>query len=65
MDILAVRALSDEDLSSELNDTYRELMNVRFRLSTRQLGNTNELRKVRKTIARMKTVMRQRGIVEK
>ncbi len=65
MDILAVRALSDEELSSELNDTYRELMNVRFRLSTRQLGNTNELRKVRKTIARMKTVMRQRGIVEK
>ena len=37
MDILAVRALSDEELSSELNDTYRELMNVRFRLSTRQL----------------------------
>jgi len=65
LDILAVRALSDEELSSELNDTYRELMNVRFRLSTRQLGNTNELRKVRKTIARMKTVMRQRGIVEK
>ena len=65
MDILAVRALSDEELSSELNDTYRELMNVRFRLSTRQLGNTNELRRVRKTIARMKTVMRQRGIVEK
>ena len=65
MDILAIRALSDEELSSELNDTYRELMNVRFRLSTRQLGNTNELGRVRKTIARMKTVMRQRGIVEK
>ncbi len=65
MDILAIRALTDEQLSSELNSTYRELMNVRFRLSTRQLNNTNELRKVRKTIARMRTIMRQRGIVEK
>jgi len=65
LDILAIRALTDEQLSSELNSTYRELMNVRFRLSTRQLNNTNELRKVRKTIARMRTIMRQRGIVEK
>ena len=65
MDILEIRALTDEQLSSELSSTYRELMNVRFRLSTRQLNNTNELRKVRKTIARMRTIMRQRGIVEK
>ena len=65
MDILEIRALTDEQLTSELNSTYRELMNVRFRLSTRQLNNPQELRNVRKTIARVKTVMHQRGIVEK
>ena len=65
MDILGIRALTDEQLASELNSTYRELMNVRFRLSTRQLDNPQELRNVRKTIARVKTVMRQRGIVER
>ena len=65
MDILEIRALTDEQLASELNSTYRELMNVRFRLGTRQLDNPQELRNVRKTIARVKTVMRQRGIVER
>ncbi len=65
MDILEIRALTNEQLFSELDSTYRELMNVRFRLSTRQLDNPQELRKVRKTIARVKTVMRQRGMVEK
>ena len=65
MDILEIRALTDEQLVSELDSTYRELMNVRFRLSTRQLNNPQELRNVRKTIARVRTVMRQRRIVER
>lgn len=65
MDILEIRALTDEQLVSELDSTYREMMNVRFRLSTRQLNNPQELRKVRKTIARVRTVMHQRRIVER
>ena len=65
MDILEIRALTDEQLASELDSTYKELMNVRFRLSTRQLNSPQELRKVRKTIARVKTVMSQRIMVER
>jgi large subunit ribosomal protein L29 len=65
LDILAIRALTDEQLSAELDSIYRELMNVRFRLSTRQLNNPQELRNVRKTIARVKTVMHQRRIAER
>ena len=65
MDILAIRALTNEQLISELDSSYRELMNVRFRLSMRQLDNPQELRNVRKTIARVRTVMSQRGIAEK
>ncbi len=64
MDILEIRALTDEQLTSELNSAYRELMNVRFRLSTRQINSPQELKKVRKSIARVKTVIRQRGIAE-
>ena len=64
MDILEIRALTDEQLTSELNSAYRELMNVRFRLSTRQINSPKELKKVRKSIARVKTVIRQRGIAE-
>lgn len=65
MDIIEIRNLSDEQLGSELDSSYRELMNLRFRLSTRQMDNPNELRKVKKTIARVKTVMRQRGMRER
>ncbi len=64
MDILEIRALTDEQLTSELNSAYRELMNVRFRLSTRQINSPQELKKVRRSIARVKTVIRQRGIAE-
>ena len=65
LDILEIKALTDEQLVSELDSTYRELMNVRFRLSTHQLNNPQELRNVRKTIARVKTVIRQRGLLER
>ena len=64
MDIIEIRNLSDEQLSSELDSSFRELMNLRFRLSTRQIDSPEELRKVKKTIARVKTVMRQRGMRE-
>lgn len=64
VDIGEIRNLTNEQLSSELDSTFRELMNVRFRLSTRQMDNPRELTKVKKTIARIKTVMRQRGVRE-
>ncbi len=65
MDIAAIRSLTDDQLHTELDGAYREMMNVRFRLSTRQLNNPQELRNARKTVAQLKTVMRQRGIREK
>ncbi len=64
MRIHEVRALSEEDLAKELENSYKELMSVRFRLATRQLSDTTQLKKVRKTIARIKTVMRARELVE-
>ena len=63
MRIHEVRALSVEDMGKELESSYREMMNVRFRLATRQLNDTSQLRKVRRTIARIKTVMRERELM--
>ncbi len=57
-----LRAMAPEELAKKLDETYRELFNLRFRLGTRQLENTSELRKVRKDIARLKTVQNSRRI---
>ena len=57
-----VRTKSNEDLQQELDESYRELMHLRFRWMTHQLTNVQEMRHVRKTIARIKTVMREREL---
>ena len=64
MRIHEVRALSQEDITKELEESLRESLSVRFRLSTRQLNDTSQLRKVHKKIARIKTVMRERELLE-
>ena len=62
MQITEVRELNDSELEKELTDQERALMNLRFRKATMQLTNTNELGNTRKTIARIKTVIRERAI---
>ena len=62
MEIDDLRSLSDEDLATELYETHRELMNLRFRAATMQLANVNEIKKAKKRIARINTVAREREI---
>jgi large subunit ribosomal protein L29 len=62
MRISEVRELNDTELVKELGDQERAMMNLRFRKATMQLTNTNELGVTRKTIARIKTVLRERSI---
>ncbi len=57
-----VRELSDTDLRKELDNSYRELLNVRFRLATKQMNNTSQLQAVRKNIARFHTIIREREL---
>jgi large subunit ribosomal protein L29 len=59
-----IRELSDEDLAKELDNSHRELLNLRFRIATKQLTNTAEVRIVRKKIARLNTVIRERQLEE-
>ena len=64
MEIDDLRALTDDDLMEEIDATYRSLMNLRFRAATMQLANVNEIRKGKKRIARIKTVMRERELAK-
>ena len=54
-----IRALNNEELLTKLEEAHEELFNLRFRLATRQLVNHREIPKVKKRIARMKTILRE------
>lgn len=62
MEIDDIRALGDGELVKRLEAAHQEFFNLRFRLATRQLVNHRELPKVKKRIARMKTVLREREL---
>lgn len=64
MRIHEIRSLAQEDIKKELEESYREALSVRFRLATRQLSDTSQYRKVRKKIAQIKTVIRERELLE-
>jgi len=59
-----IRALTDDALREEVNKAVTALMNLRFRLATRQLSNVSEIKKASRDIARMKTILRERGLKE-
>jgi large subunit ribosomal protein L29 len=61
-----LRELNDEDLVGKLREAKEELFNLRFQAATGQLENHGRLKAVRKDIARIYTLMRERelGIVE-
>ncbi len=59
MHISELRKLNYADLARELESSHRELFNLRFRLSTKQINNYREITSVRKKIARIKTLMRE------
>ena len=64
MEIDDIRGMSETEIQEELDETYRELMNLRFRVATMQLANVNEIKKARKRIARINTVLRERELAK-
>ena len=51
-----------QDLQVKLTDLKQELFNLRFQLATGQLENTARIKQVKKDIARMKTIIREREL---
>ncbi len=62
MKVKEIRVLSPEELAKQLEAAQQELFNLRFRLATRQLVNHREIPRVKREIARLKTIMREREL---
>ncbi|MDO8689343.1 MAG: 50S ribosomal protein L29 [Dehalococcoidia bacterium] len=57
-----IQPMTSPELAKRLEESREELFRLRFRLATRQLDNFRELRKTRRTIAKLLTAMRQREL---
>lgn len=57
-----LRDMTGEELELKLRDLKEELFNLRFQNATAQLENPLRIRKVRRDIARVKTVMKEKEI---
>ena len=62
MKVEEIRALSAKELLKQLEEAHQELFNLRFRLATKQLVNHREIPRVKKKIARLKTIIREREL---
>ena len=56
-----IRNLSISEIESEIVELKKEMFNLRFQLATGQLADNSRIRTVRKTIARMKTIIHERA----
>jgi large subunit ribosomal protein L29 len=56
-----LRAKNGEELQKELEGLLRAQFGLRMQLATQQLSNTSQLKKVKRDIARVRTVMREKA----
>ena len=59
-----MKSMGIDELKKRVNDAHQELFNLRFRLSTRQLTNHREVPRVKKEIARLETIIREKQLAE-
>ncbi len=57
-----IRDMSDAELMQKVGELKEELFNLRFQMVTGQLENPMRIREVRKNIARVKTIIREREL---
>ena len=57
-----IRKMSSEDINNKVNELKNELFNLRFRLATGQLDNPSTIKNVKREIARVKTIIREREL---
>ena len=65
MKVKEIRELSTEDINAKLKETKEELFNLRFQQATGNLEKPSRIRDLRHTVARLKTVLKERETVEK
>ena len=57
-----LRGKQSEELQKELEALLRAQFGLRMQLATQQLGNTSQLKKVRRDIARVRTIMKEKTV---
>ncbi|MBE3519836.1 MAG: 50S ribosomal protein L29 [Firmicutes bacterium] len=62
MKVQEIRAMSDKEIDEKIKDLKQELFNLRFQLATGQLDNVMRIREVKRAIARVKTIKREREL---
>ena len=62
MKVKEIRALNSKELAKQLEAAQQELFDLRLRLATKQLVNHREIPRVKRKIARLKTIMREREL---
>lgn len=62
MKVAEIRALKAEELAKQLEESAKMLLDLRFRLETKQLVNHREIRRVKKEIARLQTIIREKEL---
>ncbi len=60
MKVAEMRELGIDELNAKLNDFVEELFNLRFQQSTSRLENADNIVKIRKNIARVKTLITEK-----
>jgi large subunit ribosomal protein L29 len=56
-----LRAKTGDELDKELNELLKAQFGLRMQLATQQLGNTSQMKKVRRDIARVRTVLKEKA----
>jgi large subunit ribosomal protein L29 len=62
MDVRDIRSMTDENLAAALGDAHQEMFNLRFQKATGRLGDPSRMRHVRRDVARLLTVRREREL---
>jgi len=61
MKVSELRGKSGEELQKELEELLRAQFGLRMQVATQQLSNTSQLKKTKRDIARVRTIMRQKA----
>ncbi len=64
MNAREIRALTTEEIKRRLDEAYQELFNLRFQWATRQLKDHNRITRLKRDIARLKTILRERELAQ-
>ena len=64
MKINELRKLTNEDLNKKITESKKELLDLRIKQSTGSLEKPSKIHELRKNVARMKTILRERELSE-